>query len=248
MRRREAIEKARGWLLALDIPPDDTERHILRIAALNAGRASHREIRDCAKKLPAFTWFHYTGDPVAALTAHQALLAARFQSPSLVALEAGYRSLLPESGEILPLLSDLLSIPPSPVAPKPPSAERLLCAGREELLEYCRIITMMTSRGMRLWDAGPCADLLPALAVSCARDWDVEASATLLRASAYLKLSGSSEYGWAVEWLLDQQQADGRFGLLHSEAARCGWDEGDWRLFFDRTIHAVCALAENVSA
>jgi hypothetical protein len=52
------------------------------------------------------------------------------------------------------------------------------------------------------------------------------------------------ECRWTIDWLLDQQMSDGRFGLLRAEAAHRGVDVDDWRAYFERTIHAMWALVD----
>ena len=88
------------------------------------------------------------------------------------------------------------------------------------------------------------AQLLPRLAFSYARDWDIEVACSVLRACVYLNCEREPACQWTLEWLLDQQQADGRFGLLQAEAKKCGWSAEDWCPHFDRTVHALWALSE----
>lgn len=242
-----ALAKACRWLHGLPIAVDDTERQILRLFALAIAQASSIRLRACGRKLAQFEWFRHTGDPLAALLAHRALAAAGSVHTSLAELETGYRSLLTASPQAMPLLCDLLGLP-VPIKPEIglPHASELVTAGREQVIEICRLITMATSGGVRQVEISGPAALLPSLAFSYARDWDLQVSCALVRSSAYLGLSGCSECLWTTQWILDQQNEDGSFGLLQAEAAYCGHDTDDWRTYFERTVHAMWALMDVV--
>jgi hypothetical protein len=245
MRSSKALAKAGRWLQSLPITADDAEHQILRLFALAMAGASPARLRACGRKLARFEWFKHTGDPVAALLAHHALADLGCGHASLAELAAGYRPLLSDTPDATPLLCDLAGLP---VASTPaialPEARELVTAPREQIMELCRLITMTTSAGLRRIELGGRADLLPALAFSYARDWDLELACSLLRASAYLGLSARSECLWTTQWLLDQQNEDGSFGLLRAEAAHCGHDTADWPSYFERTVHAVWALGD----
>jgi hypothetical protein len=178
--------------------------------------------------------------------AHRALSQAGFVHPSLEELRQGYRSILLASSEPgLPLLCDLLEVPGGNTAGLDlPELSELVPAPLPQILEACRSITMLTSCGARTLPPHESAGVLPLLAFSYARDWNLEACCALFRACAYLRMSDRQECRWSLDWLQDQQQPDGRFGLLRAEANRCGWDPADWRTYFDPTVHAVWALSE----
>lgn len=235
-REQRAISKARRWLIRLSVPEDDIERQVLRLFGLAATRTPSRALVACGRKMAPFDWFRYTGDPVPAMVAHRALEACGSTHPSLAELETGYRSLMAEQS--MPLLRDLLGTPGANADLRLPSLPSLVTAPREEVLEICRLITMMTSCGSREMEESESARVLPALAMSYARDWDLETCAALVRAGAYLRVADCPEMRWSAGWLMDQQQTDGRFGLLESP---------DWQSFFDLTIHAVWALSTLVN-
>lgn len=247
MRDRLAMLKACGWLSALSIPDKDVENHILRIFALALGGASAAVMRACGKSIPEFAWQEYGGDPVPVIIAHLGLKRANVEHNSLVQLERAYRSILLDSPEVPRLLGRLLSIPsetPSLSNAKVflPDLASLVGSTRAEILEICRIALLATAAGTDAV-ASEGGDFLPALALSYARDWDLQTCCALLRASAYLKMGHLHDRQWAVEWLLDQQISDGSFGLLRPEAAYRG-AAVDWRDYFDRTIHAIWALSD----
>jgi len=245
MHEHRALEKARRWLLALDIPADDIERNILLIFCLALANEPAKSLRACGRRLGLFNWYQYHGDPVPAMASHRVLMSVGFVHPSLLALHDGYRSVLDEDGGNMGLILDLLSVPSAhQTSLDPPPLATLATAARDEVMDLCRRITMAGSAGARRIDWADASPILPALAFSYARDWDLEACCALLRACAYLRLARSTACRWTVEWLLHQQQADGRFGLLHVEGARGGWDSDDWRPYFDRTVSAVWALAD----
>lgn len=244
MRERLALKKACRWLSVLVIPDEDTENHILRLFALAVSGVSAAQIRACGTKLHRFNWQSYAGDPVPAIIAHQALKRAGVPHDGLVALEQAYRSVLSTSEGAAHLLCRLLAMPSPPNrALHLPQVERLVRSSREEILGMCRTIFLDTAAGsIPVETVGSC--VLPPLTLSYARDWDLEACCALLRSCAYLNVSGAKELQWAVDWLLDQQISDGRFGLLHPEAEHGGASPDDWHSYFDRTVWATWALAE----
>lgn len=257
MRERLAVKKACGWLSALPIPGEDDESQILRLFALAVAEASPAQIRACGTKLRRFPWQEYGGDPVPAMIVHLVLRRAGMEHDSLAQLARAYRTVLSDSvlsgsEETAYLLGRLLAIPSAPAA-VPCGAVRLLDvaelvrAAREEILEICRIVLLATAAGTVSVEADG-ADFLPALALSYARDWDLQTCCALLRSCAYLNVGRAKERQWVVDWILDQQTSDGSFGLLRPEAAYRGVDTSadsvDWRGYFERTIHAVWALCD----
>jgi hypothetical protein len=244
-REAKAIAKGCRWLLRVHVPHDDLDRHILRLFALAVSRAPSYQLQRCSRLIPAFTWFHYRGDPLPALVGDCALKAAGHSHPGLAELREGYRSLLTDQATSLPLLYRLLELKgslPSPVTSA--SALDLITAPRDRVLEFCRDITMSSCAGTSVTTIGLAEEVLPRLAFSYARDWDIEVACSLLRACVYLCCDHATACRWTLEWLLDQQQTDGRFGLLLAEAEKCGWKIGDGTAHFDRTVHALWALAE----
>jgi len=244
-REEKAIAKACRWLLVVPIAPQDLDRHVLRLFALAVSRASPAQLQRCARLLPEFTWFQYHGDPVAALIGERALKSVGHVHSGLAALKEGYRSLLTGEAQSLPLLCRLLEMETSFAGElNPPSAFALVTAPRERVLEFCRDVTMATCGGTESIAIHEAAQLLPRLAFSYARDWDIEVASSVMRACVYLNCEREPACQWTLEWLLDQQQADGRFGLLQAEAKKCGWSAEDWCPHFDRTVHALWTLSE----
>ncbi|HEX8811573.1 MAG TPA: hypothetical protein VF742_06235 [Terracidiphilus sp.] len=242
------MQKACGWLSALSIPDKDVESHILRIFALAVSGASDAKVRACGKRMPEFAWQEYGGDPVPVIIAHLALKRASTEHSSLTQLARTYRSILLDSPEVPRLLGRLLSI----LSETPSSSNARVClpelgslvrATRAEIVEICRIALLESAAGT-ISVASEGSEFLPALALSYARDWDLQTCCALLRTSAYLRVNHLQERHWAVEWLLDQQISDGSFGLLRPEAAYRGAATVDWHDYFDRTIHAVWALSD----
>jgi hypothetical protein len=86
--------------------------------------------------------------------------------------------------------------------------------------------------------------VLPMLCVSYARSFDIQMVCRLLRSCAYLGIAGAIQCTWAREWLLHQQQQDGRFGLLEMEASRAGQRLDASDLYFVYTVEAVWTIAE----
>jgi hypothetical protein len=197
-----------------------------------------------SRKFDPFIWYQYTGDPAPAMAAQLALKGVGVSHASLTELESGYRSVLSTSAEASPLLCRLLSVPcaAQPAVRIPPVAA-LVNSGREQILEFCRLVLLATSAGSIRVNADG-AECLPPLALSYARDWDLQTACALVRCCAYLDVAHTAECRWTIDWLLDQQMEDGRFGLLRAEAAQRGGEADHWRDYFERTIHAVWALAD----
>jgi hypothetical protein len=212
--------------------------------ALALAGVSPARMRVSGRELGPFIWYQYTGDPVPAIVAQLALKAAGFKHASLTELESGYRSVLSSSAETTPLLCNLLSVPfgTQPGIQLPPISD-LVNSSRERILELCRLVLLATSAGSISVNAEGAA-FLPPLALSYARDWDLQTSCALVRCCAYLNVLQAPECRWTLDWLLDQQMEDGRFGLLRAEAAQRGGDVDDWRGYFERTVHAVWALVD----
>jgi hypothetical protein len=240
-----ALSRSSKWLRGLPIPASDVERQILRVFALMLMRADSRTLRAHGKNIGSFSPSRYEANPLFAIGTHRALLTAGLVNASLSDLEAEYRSApgVPEASGAL--FYDLLSIRTAHGKRlRIPATSALMITPRDQIIELCQLLTMASSCGVRRIDPGPGASALPQLAASYARDWDIETSCALLRACQYLRLSDSTACKWTIDWLLDQQQSDGRFGLLRAEASKCGWDPDDWRTYFEPTVHAIWALAD----
>jgi hypothetical protein len=171
-----------------------------------------------------FDWFEYQGDPVPALAVYRALQSTGVNHGSLCALNDGYCAILrDESPAVVATLGMVCDLLRRNGGDAPSIGERqqrfpdpvaLVTAGRGDVIAVCRTIMMATSCGLRSLGPSELQAILPALAFSYARDWDLECSCALLRACAHLHISDLPACGWTRDWLLDQQQADGRFGFV----------------------------------
>jgi hypothetical protein len=258
-RDRGALAKAGKWLagLAPEAEPglDAQIERLFGIWACAAGMAgSHRQMTVLsrhARKLAQFDWFRYQGDPVPALAVYRAMKSTGLDHASLSALNAGYCTILRDEGTAVAskvgLVCDLLRRnggDPVQAGERQscfPGLGALVTAGRGEVIEVCRNVMMATSCGLLPLGGTELPVILPALAFSYARDWDIECSCALLRACAYLHTCDAPACRWARDWLLDQQQSDGRFGLMSQPGET---EEGGWSLSAGPTVTAVWALAE----
>jgi len=247
---RHALARGRRWLSRLAIPEGDVENQILLIFGLAVTSADSHTLKELGKKAGGFVWFQYEGDPLPAICANRTLVANGIVHDSLSKLEREYRTVLQSSDPRgMELLYDLLSIPFTHTPRfSIPSLPLLATATRKQILELCRLATMTLSCGIRQVEPPRDAAVLPQLAVSYARDWDLEVSSALLRACTYMGLAGCAACTWVFEWLLDQQQADGSIGLLRAEARKRGKNPEDWRTYFQSTLHALWAIADTVGA
>ena len=255
-----ALVKACGWLAGLTIDSKDSERHVQRLFAICAGQAVHESlvfrrrqaVVRCAGKLPAFDWFDYPGDPFIAAAAHVLLLRSGIHVVSLAELSDGLAGVLRDSASVpqSPLLCDLLAVPECPGTGMAldnisfPCVDSLVSGGRDVVLEACRVLMHRSACGTREVQAADFRQVLPLLCITYARTFDIATVCALLRACAYLCVAETRQCRWAREWLLHQQQPDGRFGLLYPEARRGGWDAEAWETYFIATIEAVWTLAE----
>jgi hypothetical protein len=260
--RREkcAAITARRWLLNRQHSPGDTERHLQRLlgiwaANVAAGRAkSDSDMHQLAAALPEFTLAGYTGDPLLPLALHTKLRECGIEHHSLSALAFEYAQALnvstepPEPG--LMLVTHFLRR--CGLAVRQPkkggyaftTAARVVTSGRKDILDLCRLVTGATACGVCRDNFENLAFVLAPLCVSYAKDWDLEVVCTLLRVCAYLGIGDSRACVWAREWMLDQQQAEGSFGLFAPEARRMGCRVDGRELYFLPTVRAVWALAE----
>jgi hypothetical protein len=258
-RDRRALANAGKWLSRLvQAAEPSLEAQIERLFGMwacaagpaRSGRTMtvlHRH----ARKLGQFDWFRYQSDPVPALAVYRAMKSTGLDHDSLSALNAGYCAILRDEGTVvaskLGMVCDLLRLnggDPAQVGERQsclPGLAALVTASRSEVIEVCRIVMMATSCGLLPPGTSELPVMLPALALSYARDWDIECSCALLRACAYLHISDAPACLWTRDWLLDQQQSDGRFGFVTQPGET---EEADWSLSIGPTVSAVWAIAE----
>jgi hypothetical protein len=128
-----------------------------------------------------------------------------------------------QNAAAMPLWTDLLlekrkrRLPTKPAA-NLPELGTLLDGDREIVIESCGVLMHASSCGTVSLAAAHLNSGLPLLCVSYARSFDIQMVCRLLRSCAYLGIAGAIQCTWAREWLLHQQQRDGRFGLLEMEA------------------------------
>jgi hypothetical protein len=242
---------------------ETADEHLQLILGLTAaesllaasGAGGNRLLHQAAAGLARFGLQDFAGDPVPALAAHAVLAGQGVRIPALAALAGHFTEALSDGARrplpaalALPraLLRQAGSAVPDVVFRKPawPSAYRVVASRRSQLLTFCHNLGCRTAWGLHRMRAGQLDAVLPYLAVSYARDWDIDMVCMLLRACAYLGVAGHAGTGWAVQWLLDQQQPNGAFGLLAPEARLVGYAGAEWRLYFQPTVIAVWALAE----
>lgn len=252
------------WLCDLSLPAEDVERQLQRLLALQAvevvaGRRLPTTIgMNFARRraaVPPFEASQFRGDPVLALSVYAALRARRIQHGGLADVVSSYAAALtdcrPAPEAELALVVDLLRrcgfrvAEPQRLKRTISTAVDLVRANRIQTLETCRLITMITACGTRCVNCGNLVLVLPHLCVHYCTDWDIGAVSKLLRACAYLGVSRHPACRWALKWLLDQQQTDGRCGLLAPEARHLrGRDHDDWRLYFYPTVETLWTLVE----
>jgi len=261
-RDQTAVRKARCWLGELPLASTDIERHLQRLLALRAAEVirplPRRKIASLftrlSDSLPPFNIVEYYGDPVLAIAAQGILLDQGIQHADLMALVSLYANALADDHRPEPELALVACLlrrcgfkvtsPEIPAKRAISSAAQLLAADRKQTLEICRLVTTLTACGTRFVDIGDIGALLPSLCLSYATDWDAEAVSCLLRTCAYIGKSKEPACQWALEWLLDQQGINGRFGLFAPEAGRMQHDVNDWHLYFYPTVGALWCLAE----
>ena len=258
-RDRRALTNAGKWLAGLaQVAEPSLEAQIERLFSMwacVAGSGSSRRqmtaLNRHARRLGQFDWFRYQGDPVPALAVYGAMKSTGLDHASLSALNAGYSAILRDEGNAvaskLGMVCDLLRRnggEPAQVGERQsclPGLAALVTASRGDVMEVCRIVMMATSCGLLPLGVTELPAILPALALSYARDWDIECSCALLRACAYLHISDAPACRWAWDWLLDQQQTDGRFGLVTQPSET---EEAGWSFSVGPTVSAVWAIAE----
>jgi hypothetical protein len=264
LRREEAAaRKACDWLVT--IPPDQlsAEHHIQRLFALGAFSTAHPrafrianiDLRRLADALPEFVWHRCPGDPFFAVAAGRLLARRPVGLETFDELRKGLCGVLfpgEQNAAATPLWADLLLekgkgyLPPKPAA-NLPELGTLLDGDREIVIEACRVLMHASSCGTVPVAAAHLDSALRMLCVSYARSFDIQMVCRLLRSCAYLGIAGAVQCAWAREWLLHQQQPDGRFGLLEMEALRAGRSPEALDLHFVCTVEAVWTIAELTS-
>ena len=90
--------------------------------------------------------------------------------------------------------------------------------------------------------------VVPVWMLSSLREYDLELGALLLRTMGYLKLRRDPVLREGLDFLLVQQQPDGRFGFLGREVARRrgagARRDAVWALYVPITLCCLWALAE----
>jgi hypothetical protein len=249
-----AIRAAHNWVATLDIPADDPD-------SLLRGAFSAATVQLLHPQGPGLDQFltqaeidglqssenPKASDPILLLTVCAAAHGFGLRDASLQAKAQAFGETLarwpaPVASD-LALATSLLRAcgiaAPDTQAPEValPSLPELVAADRASMLN-------VSAWGRMPVDQAHPLTHLPALAASWAREWDLELTCALLRACCYLKLSSEPAFAWSLEWLLDQQQDDGRFGLLAPEARSLGRHPDDWRMYFEPTTNAIWTLAE----
>ena len=94
--------------------------------------------------------------------------------------------------------------------------------------------------------------LLPVILLQTLRDYDLEMGTILLRTICYLDLPRTKAIDLAIEFLIDQQQSDGRFGYLAIESAgiarstELGSVDITSKLYLPITVACLWSLAETL--
>ncbi len=92
------------------------------------------------------------------------------------------------------------------------------------------------------------AMVVPVWMLSCLREYDLELGALLLRTIGYLGLRRDHVVREGIDFLLVQQQPDGRFGFLGREVARLrtagARRDAVWTLYVPITVCCLWAIAE----
>jgi len=254
-----AARQAQYWLRELQMEMPDIEWELQRLLAIKAAETMHADggtdFVDLGSKLRSFTPEEYRGDPILALMVQKALRSHHIEHDGLSSLVSMYARALADKRTApapeMALVTYLIQQCGFDVKDPLPVPERIACTEdelilieRERILEICRVIMSILACGIRKTKMDNARETLPALCVSYAIDWDIEAVSTLLRACAYIGAGHTTGCQWARAWLLDQQQTDGRFGLLAPEAKKMGRGPSDWRLYFHPTVNAIWSLAE----
>lgn len=222
---------AQRWLIYVDIPETDVSSHLQRLFAVAiagktvGGRINPRTIatlKALATQIKPFS--------LAEVDPFSLMLAVSVLRPSGVthaSINEGVRNLIAllETERFAPREFDLIrslvvrwkteqsrdSAKVSRV--EMPLLRELLLGDRDSVLEFCRLAMSQTSFGTVRVDSRALG-WLPSLALSYAMDGDMNCVNALVRCCLYYRVVQSKSFGWSVEWLMDQQQSDGRIGAV----------------------------------
>jgi hypothetical protein len=258
-----SARKACEWLAR--IPPSrlTAEQHIQRIFVVSAFAIARPtvflrtkiDLSRLASELPEFPSRCCPGDPFFAIAAHRLLTSLGIMSEALAEITKAVQGVLfgVEQNELATPLWAALLLPKDGNSRLPfvsanlADLATLVGGDRELVMETCRVLMHTSCCGTIPVQAPHLDSALPLLCVSYARSFDVQAVCRLLRACAYIGIAGSTQCRWAREWLLHQQQSDGRFGLLDLEAQRGGWSSEPVDLNLLPTMEALWSLTELTS-
>jgi hypothetical protein len=258
---KDSARKACEWLAKIPSDRLTAEQHIQRIFVVSAFaiarpavfRKTKIELGRLAGELPKFPFGRFPGDPFFAVAGHRLLTCLGVSAETLAEVTKAVQSVLfgIEQNELAtPLWAGLLFGKDRSsflAAPNPADLATLLGGDRELVMETCRVLMHISCCGTIPVQAPHLHSALPLLCVSYARSFDVEAVCRLLRACAYIGIGDSTQCRWAREWLLHQQQSDGRFGMLDLEAHRGGWSSEPVDLNLLPTLEALWSLTELAS-
>jgi hypothetical protein len=253
------ITRAYGWLDSLSLGESALQDKLLVALAAFAVEAvadpNRRFFVDFTLSIDEVSESQF-GDAAVALCVYLALCHRGIRHGGLCRMTRGFAEALavpdPGLGPQMNLVGDLIRRcgfrAPEPVdVPSHATiiSEGLIAASRSEVIEACRSIGCMTSFGTRGELSPESLRIIPPLAMSYAMEWDIGVVSLLIRTAAFLGLAQTPALGWAIDWLLDQQHSDGRFGLLCEERqARSADRSGGIGAHLDPTVGAILALAE----
>jgi hypothetical protein len=262
-RIKSAARRGRQWLSGSPVSSEQGERHLELLFAMIAAdsiagetKATKDELRRLAALLPrAEVMESCMGlDPVLVLAVYRMLRDRGIGCTSLEGLAAVYAAAVRKSARPLEqelvlscaLLQDCGFEVPQPAATNVicTAGPDLVPAPREEVLEICRWIMVSTACGRCAVDFRDSRLVLPQLSVSYARSWDIGAVCAIIRVCAYLGLAGTPACHWASEWVLDQQQFEGWFGVFRPGEAMDQLAPETWQRRFAATTDALWCLAE----
>lgn len=217
-------------------------------AGLSFGRRYVARFQKRARALAPFEWFREIGDPLYALTVYRAMRSLGMEHASLRDLNEGYCQILREdklARSSLGMIADVLRAnggDPGRAERRPlcmPEVSTLVTGGRAVAIEFSRDILMSSRDGLRT-AGNEAASVLPNVAFSYARDWDLSCTCAVLRGCAYLGCAQEPAARWATQWLLDQQRPEGGFGVPLYVAN----PQRIQSSLLDGTIDAVWTIAE----
>ena len=176
--RQRAALRAGTWLAGLELPPEDATKHLQRLLAIEAAKRISlnpgltKTFARLASRLPELKLSTFDGDPALAMMVLVTLRAHQIPNAGLGQLAGAYGSVLneyePSPGAELTLMAYLCRRCGHPVSEPALSrgtvatASQLMIATREQILERCRLLAMVTAFGRRETDVG---DLLVVLSL-----------------------------------------------------------------------------------